>query len=392
MKAIYIIRYNEIGLKGGNRSFFENALIKHIQKKLKHINRISLFKTRGRIFIEGDLIENREVIHKALSQVPGIHSFSLGEKLPLNIDLWKSKALTLFNNKWNDQLHTFRISSKRSDKNFHMNSNEINAEIGAHIIQNSASKHLSVSLKSADINIALEIHPEHAVIYLGETKAMGGLPMGSAGRVLCLLSGGLDSPVAAYQMMRRGCQVHYVFFENKVFLGRAAFHKVEKLANILSQYQYPSQLYVVPFTDIQVQIRDQCNPKYRVILYRRFMYRIAEQILQKNNFLGLVTGESLGQVASQTLENLRAVNCSINACVYRPLISSDKQDIMDLAKHIGTYNISIEDAPDCCSVFMPKRPVTRAQLEQVEKDEQKLDVTSLEREAILQTETIRIPN
>lgn len=394
MSLAYIIRYNEIGLKGKNRSFFEDTLIKNIKYNLRTIqDSVEIKKTRGRILLLGCLESSVEGLNSKLSKIAGIHSFSYGEVIERDKQVWNEKACLLFEKMWSGHDVKFRVSCTRSDKSYPEKSSDINAQIGAALIGKFGNEKLQVSLKDAQIDICLEINQDCCVIYSGSHQGLGGLPVSTAGRVLCLLSGGLDSPVAAFNMIRRGCDVHYIFFENKVFLGRAAFDKVERLAQKLSHYQNKVYLNVIPFTDIQVAIRDNCSPKNRVILYRRFMYRLAEKVCQKHQMQGLVTGENLGQVASQTLENLAAVDCVVNSVVYRPLISFDKLEIMETARNIDTYDISIEDAPDCCSVFMPKKPATRAVVTQLEKDESRLDVTQLEKDALENYECIPIePN
>ncbi|MBF0196086.1 MAG: tRNA 4-thiouridine(8) synthase ThiI [Planctomycetes bacterium] len=388
--SLYLLRYDEIGLKGGNRKFFENALVRHVRKVLDGCGQVQVNKIRGRILVEGEL-ENFDKIEEQLQKVPGLSSFSRAERIDKNMDAWKDAVLALFRKLWDGkELVRFRITSKRSDKNYPLKSSDINAELGAHLVVNSPEGLLKVDLHQPEINIHLEVNQSGSMIFVSQKRGLGGLPVGTAGDVLCLLSGGIDSPVAAFQMMRRGCKVHYIFFENRVFLGRAAYDKVEKLAQKLSHYQFDVKLHIVPFSNIQVAIRDYCSERNRVVLYRRFMYRIAERIANKKRYLGLVNGESLGQVASQTLENIHAVNTVVNSCVYRPLICMDKIDITNIAKRIDTYETSIEDAPDCCSVFMPKRPATRAQIEKLEDDESKIDVEALENEAIDNMEVLII--
>lgn len=376
-----VVRYDEIGLKGQNRSFFEKALVDNLKSALCKDWQAHVSKIRGRILIDAPEKYIDEIIKKA-AHVPGVHSLSHGDRLERDMEVWKSHALKKLKT-WTKKFPvSFRITCKRSDKTFPQTSAEINAIIGAHLIDAMGSDQLNVQLKDPEVNIHLDIYGRFAVMFADHIPGPGGLPVGTAGDVLCLLSGGIDSPVAAYQMMRRGCRVHHVFFENRTFLGRAAYHKVEMLAKILNEIQLGSRLMVVPFSDIQVAIRDHCSSKNRVILYRRFMFRIAEALLREHRYKGLVTGECLGQVASQTLENMAAVDTVVGCPIYRPLIASDKIDIQNCAKKIGTYETSIVDAPDCCSVFMPKRPVTRARVELLERDEQKLDVSELEAKAL----------
>jgi len=392
MNTIYIIRYSEIGLKGKNRYVFEDQLVKNIRKPLKNkIEDFLIKKIRGRILLTISNKNDEAYIDKILQLIAGVHSFSKGEKVEENIDVWKEKCCELFESEWDgNSAVQFRVTCTRSKKNFPQKSSEINTILGAELVTRFGEDKLKVNLKNPQINIGLEINNDGSIVYSGSQCGLGGLPVGTAGKVLCLLSGGLDSPVAAFNMMRRGCAVHYVFFENRTFLGRAAYDKVVRLAEILSQFQSKVKLHIVPFSDIQVAIRDNCDQKNRVILYRRFMYRIAEKIMDKNNMLGLVNGENLGQVASQTLENIKAVNIVVDSVVYRPLISLDKQQIVDSSKKIGTYETSIEEAPDCCSVFMPKRPTTQANIEKLIEDEKNINVEEMENSAIDSMEVLTI--
>ncbi len=392
MNTVYIIRYNEIGLKGKNRYVFEDQLVNNIKNALKKkIEDFKIKKIRGRILLSISNPSDENTINKTLQLIAGVHSFSKGEKVEENIDVWKEKCSELFQAEWDGKsIVQFRVTCIRSKKNFPSDSTQINTILGAELVTRFGADKLKVNLKNPQINIGLEINNDGSIIYSNSQIGLGGLPVGTAGKVLCLLSGGLDSPVAAFNMMRRGCAVHYIFFENRTFLGRAAYDKVVRLAEILSQFQSKAKLHIIPFSDIQVAIRDNCDQKNRVVLYRRFMYRIAEKIMNQHDMLGLVTGENLGQVASQTLENIKAVNIVVDSVVYRPLISLDKQQIVDSSKKIETYETSIEEAPDCCSVFMPKRPATRASIDKLLEDEKKIDVEEMEQHAIDTMEVLTI--
>jgi thiamine biosynthesis protein ThiI len=390
MSCLYIIRYDEIGLKGQNRSTFEKCLGKNIQNQVRRPHKVQIVRIEGRILAEIQP-EGEQELTEALKRTPGISSFSKAVPIECDIDVIKKAALEEFRKNWDGcSPIQFRVSTKRSDKNFPIKSNDLNTQVGAFIFEHCPQELLRVNLKHPELEIGIEIHKKRAMVHSAKERGVGGLPVGTAGDVLCLLSGGIDSPVAAYQMIRRGCRVHHVFFENRVFLGRAAYEKVLRLAKKISVYQGFSMLYVVPFTDIQVAIRDNCRDRNRVILYRRYMYRIAERLMEQKKCLGLVNGECLGQVASQTLENMRAVNDVVQAPVYRPLISMDKNEVVNIAKNIDTFDISKEDAPDCCSVFMPSRPVTKAKSELLVEDETKLDSEALIQKAIDEMEVIRV--
>ena len=388
--GMWIVRYSEIALKGGNRSSFEMALVRDLQRHLKSCGALKVKRTRGRIWIDDDP-QQRDAVRQILRLVPGVHSFSLARKCDSDVETLKTVSLDCFRQAWDGKTPiTFRVTTKRSDKRYPLKSQELNMALGGHLITNSPEKLLTVKLRKPDLALGVEIHAGFAAVHSVVEPGVGGLPVGTAGEVMCMLSGGIDSPVAAWQMIRRGCRVHHIFFENRTFLGRGAFDKVERLSERLAYLQGASTLTAVPFSDIQVAIRDNCTPKNRVVLYRRFMYRIAEVIMQKHNCLGLVTGENLGQVASQTLENLRAVDTTVDACVHRPLLCMDKNEIIRMAEEIDTFETSIEEAPDCCSVFMPKRVATRARIRDLEHDETKLDVAALEAKAIEMAQCIEL--
>jgi thiamine biosynthesis protein ThiI len=390
MKNMWIVRYAEIALKGGNRAFFEQALTRDIKRRLEKCGAPAVTRTHGRLWVADDPA-HREQVRRELQLLPGVHSFSLALRCPNDLETLKTEGLKIFQAAWDaDRPTRFRVTTRRADKRYPMRSEEVSRELGAHLLRNSPDGLLSVSLSEPELNLHVEIDGDFAAIHLVIEPGVGGLPVGTGGNVMCLLSGGIDSPVAAWQMIRRGCRVHHVFFENRTFLGRGAFDKVERLSKRLAHLQGKTTLTAVPFADIQVAIRDHCEPRNRVVLYRRFMYRIAEQVMRKHRCMGLVTGENIGQVASQTLENLRATDITVEAPVYRPLLCMDKVQIIDIARHIGTFETSIEEAQDCCSVFLPKRPETRARIEDMEADESHLDVEALQQQAIEAAECIKL--
>ena len=253
-----------------------------------------------------------------------------------------------------------------------------------------SSRGLTVNIKEAEYVLEIEIGSSETVVFDNREPGLRGLPVGSSGNVLCLLSGGIDSPVSAFMMACRGCRVHFVFFDNQPFLGRGGYDKVLSLAKKINHFQARGTLFVVPFQDMQGAIRDHCNEENRVVLYRRMMYRIAGEIACRYSFMALVTGESLGQVASQTLENLAAVSCVTSLSVFRPLIGMNKESIISRAKEIGTYEVSIVPQPDCCSVFMPKNPVTRSKIPFLERDEEKIPWKELCDAALAKMEIIKV--
>lgn len=383
-----LIRYDEIGLKGRNRKYFENCLLNNIKRALNGLDGVRFRLPRGRVMIDTPAPLADECA-KRLAYVPGIASFSVGYQVNPDFEEMAALGIQLIEPhlRSGDELK-FCVRTQRTDKSFYKTSPEINFEVGSRIMAALAEKGLVVNIKEAEIVIELEIGRAESVLFDHRTPGIRGLPVGCSGNVLSLLSGGIDSPVASFFMMRRGCRVHFIFFDNQPFLGRGGLDKVLKLSKILNRYQSRGRVYVVPFQDIQVAIRDHCSPENRVVLYRRMMYRIGQELAKKIKCLGLVTGESLGQVASQTLENLAAVSCVVPISVFRPLIGMDKQEIIAHARKIETYEISIEPAPDCCSVFMPSRPATRSRIDKLERDESKFAWQDLMQEAMGKTEVI----
>ncbi|MZG53969.1 MAG: tRNA 4-thiouridine(8) synthase ThiI [Nitrospinae bacterium] len=383
-----LIRYDEIGLKGQNRKYFEKILLKNIKRALPGDKGIVYRIPRGRIML--DLSESvATACADQLSFIPGIASYSVGTSV--NPDFDEMAALGV---QWIEPLlkpgETLRfcVRARRSAKTFPATSPEINFEVGSRIMSRLGEKGLVVDIKNSDFTLEIEVGNNEIIMFDNRHPGLCGLPVGSSGDILCMLSGGIDSPVAAYLMACRGCRVHFVFYDNQPFLGRGGYEKVLKLSKIINRYQGRAKLFVVPFQDVQVAIRDHCKEENRVVLYRRMMYRIADAISRQYQLQGLVTGESLGQVASQTLENLAAVTCVTSMNIFRPLIGMNKEGIIKEAKKIGTYEVSIEPQPDCCSVFMPTRPVTRSKIPVLERDEEKILLEKLQVEAIANIETI----
>lgn len=385
-----LVRYDEIGLKGRNRKYFEKILLKNIKRSLPKDKGIEYRVPRGRILIDLSATVADEYASR-LKLIPGIASYSIG--ISVNPDFDEMAALGI---EWIEPLlrsgseFKFCVRTRRSVKTFPQTSPEINFEVGSRIMSQLSPKGLVVNIKEAEFRLEIEIGHSDTVVFSNRQPGLCGLPVGSSGNVLCMLSGGIDSPVAAYLMACRGCRVHFVFFDNQPFLGRGGYEKVLKLSKIVNRYQGRANLFVVPFQDIQVAIRDNCREENRIVLYRRMMYRIADAIAKQYEMPGLVTGESLGQVASQTLENLAAVTCVTSMNILRPLIAVNKEGIIKQAKEIGTYDVSIEPQPDCCSVFMPDRPVTRSKIHILENDEEKFSGEALQEEAIKNMETIKV--
>lgn len=362
MKNI-LIHYSEIALKGKNRDFFEQQLVDNIKQALGKSAKVS--RLPGRILAA---TSDEEAIFN-LSSVFGISSYSPAEIVPSDFTAIKLAVLSLAKK---SQGSTFKVETTRSWKQFPKNSMEASAELGAHILKNIPS--LKVDVKNPEITFRIEITKDKTFIYTEKIKGPGGLPVGVSGRVLCLISGGIDSPVAAYFLMKRGCPVDFIHFHSYPQTDKASIEKVEELAGILNKFQpvHKSKIYLVPILEYQKEVVKCADPKYRVILYRRLMYKIAETVAEKAGIVALVSGDNLGQVASQTVENMAVIGRGIELPIFRPLIGFDKEEIITLARKIGTYDISIEEHEDCCSLFAPKNPATKARLDDIIEEEKQL--------------------
>jgi len=370
----YIIcHYHEIGLKGKNRKVFEEVLVKNIKQVippeyLNYVKRIS-----GRILIEltkqGE--GQQKKIIKSLKNIFGIAYFAFAVLVKQDIKSIQNKACQLLKK---ERFKTFKTETKRANKNFPLTSQEINEKIGAKICNTLNKK---VDLKNPEITCFIEIVEKFAFIYLKKHKGPGGLPVGSSGKGILLLSGGIDSPVAAFYALKRGISLDFIHFHAQPYTNKASIEKVIELIKVLKKFQPIVKLYLVPFGEAQQEILLKTPDKLRVILYRRLMVRIAERIAQKEKAKALITGDSIGQVASQTLENLGVVQKAVNLPIIRPLACLDKEEIIQKAKEIGTYEISILPHQDCCARFLPKHPETKADLEKVKKAEKKLNIKKL---------------
>ena len=387
-----LIRYDEIGLKGRNRKFFEKCLLRNIKRVLSSGTDDIVYRSpRGRIFLDIPSSFAPECTVR-LKSVPGIASFSIGISMEPDFDVMAELGIQWIEPRLKSgrDAMKFCVKTRRSAKSFPKTSPEVNFEVGSRIMTKLSPRGLTVNIKEAEYVLEIEIGSSETVVFDNREPGLRGLPVGSSGNVLCLLSGGIDSPVSAFMMACRGCRVHFVFFDNQPFLGRGGYDKVLILAKKINHFQTRGTLFVVPFQDVQAAIRDHCNEENRVVLYRRMMYRIAAEIADRQGSLALVTGESLGQVASQTLENLAAVSCVTSVSVFRPLIGMNKESIISRAKEIGTYETSIEPQPDCCSVFMPKNPATRSKIPFLERDEEKIPWKELCDDALAKVEIIKV--
>jgi len=371
MKRTILLHYHEINLKGNNRGWFENQLIRHVRTLLNDLPHGDIRQIAGRLFIDVGPDAPVEEFERRLQRVFGIANLASAWKVPADMETIRTTFAHLLQKK---SFKSFRIHARRGTKEFPLNSQKINEDLGRFVQSLTGA---DVRLEAPELTCFVEIVAGQALLYFEKIAGAGGLPTGTGGKVLCLLSGGIDSPVAAFQMMRRGCKARFVHFHSFPHTTLESQEKVRRILQILSRYQLESKVHFVPFAEVQREIVAYAPPALRVIIYRRFMLRIAEAIALQEGAPALVTGDSLGQVASQTLENLRTISAATNVPLFRPLIGSDKEEIMRVARQIGTYDISILPDQDCCSLFVPKHPETMAKLEQVNQAESLLDVGRL---------------
>lgn len=386
MERVLLVRYGEIILKGMNRPIFEDALVRNIRHRLRNEGEYKIYKSQATIYIEpkeGD--EQTDRIHEKLNKIFGIVSIVEAYKTDKSME----GIFNIIPDSIGDVLKaakTFKVEAKRSDKKFPLKSPQICEEVGGFILDNYT--HLKVDVHNPDVVVHAEIRDDNAFVHTGREKGIGGMPVGTGGKAALLLSGGIDSPVAGYMIAKRGVALEAIHFFSYPYTSDRAKDKVLKLAGIVSEYVGKIKVHIVPFTEIQLQIRDKCPEEYLTLIMRRFMMAISEKIARNNGCDALVTGESLGQVASQTILALGVTNDAVNMPVFRPLIGMDKNDIVDIAREIGTFDTSILPYEDCCTVFTPKRPSTKPRLDKVVKYQALLDCEALIDEAVNGTETI----
>mgnify|MGYP001413812769 CR=1 FL=1 len=388
MENVILIRYGEIYLKGLNRPFFENMLIKNVKSALSEFDDIKVKKGQGRLYVEN--VEDMRGAISRLSKVFGIISVSPALKLDKNMESIEDGVRTIMQDaisKHGTDKLTFKVESRRSDKSFPKNSMELNRDLGAFLLKEFPV--LKVDVHNPQVLVSVEVR-EWTYIYHEIVDGVGGMPVGTNGKATLLLSGGIDSPVAGWMIAKRGVKLSAVYYHSVPYTSERAKQKVIDLARTLSEYSGNIKLYVVPFTKIQQEIYINCPEGQLTILMRRFMMKIAEEIAKREKAKVLITGESVGQVASQTLESLVVTDDAVDMPVLRPLVGFDKVEIMDLAKEIDTYDISILPYEDCCTVFVPKHPVTRPKLNAVIRSEGLLDSDTLIEEALDNLEIIEI--
>lgn len=382
-----LIRYGEISTKGRNRNKFVEKLKKSIQRAISDFPNAKVQGQRERMYIVLNGDDQEEIIGR-IKGIFGIQSFSPAVKTSKDIDEMKEAALKLFQAVYEDG-KSFKISARRADKTYFLDTNELNQAFGAHFLKNVPN--LKVDVKNPDIDLRIEVRPEAAYLSCENIQGAGGLPIGSSGKAMLMLSGGIDSPVAGYLSMKRGLELEAVHFFSPPFTSERSKQKVVELAEKLAKANGGYfTLHVVPFTAIQQLIQKQVPENYTMTTTRRLMLRITDALREKHGGLAIVTGESVGQVASQTLESMFAINEVTNTPVLRPLITMDKTDIIKLAREIDTHDISIQPYEDCCTVFVPASPKTKPKREKVQFYESFVDFEPLIAEAVEGTETIQI--
>ncbi|MBP3940691.1 MAG: tRNA 4-thiouridine(8) synthase ThiI [Christensenellaceae bacterium] len=387
MSMIILIRYGEIHLKGQNRPYFERLLMGEIRNAVKKFPGAVVERGDGRYYVENFDEADGEDIIAALSKVFGIHSLTPAYEVEKDIDAIAAEAIRqmdeyiLENGK-----KSYKVDTKRSDKRFPMKSNEISAEIGGRILEHDPS--LTVDIHKPEMRVFVEIRDKAAYVYTKVIPGQGGMPIGSNGKAMLLISGGIDSPVAGHMVAKRGVRLSAVHYYSFPYTSERARDKVIELTKQVAAYAGEIKLHLVHFTDIQMAIYEKCPHQHLTLIMRRFMMRIADRLARESGMQAVVTGESIGQVASQTIESLAVTDSVVELPVFRPLIGMDKIEIIERAQQIGTYETSILPYEDCCTVFVPKHPTTRPNMESIIKSESVLDVDALIEDALSKSEVI----
>ncbi len=383
---LVVARYGELWLKGRNRGHFAKILRRNARMALRSFPGVRLERLHGQLVVHAP--ERCEEVLERLRGVFGFTSLSPAWRVAADPDAIAALASALVARALEERPPgpplAFRVTTRRVDKSFPLTSVALDRSVGERVLEDHGAR-LRVDLTRAQLELGIVVRPEATYVFRERLAGAGGLPVGSLGRVVCLLSGGIDSPVAAWCAMKRGCHVSLVSFHSAPYLGEASREKIRRLAQVLARWQRASRLYSVPFARVQEAIRERCDEGYRTILYRRMMQRIAGRIARAEHALALVTGESVGQVASQTLENLRCIEDASELPVLRPLVTYDKLETIELARRIGTFDVSRLDAPDCCTVFQPAAPVIHGRVGRCRAEEETLDVEALVREAVAST-------
>lgn len=367
-QRICLVHYHEIGLKGHNRSVFEMRLLKNLEVILAEYPLVTIHRISGRLCVflkEGTSYELANACADAIKDVPGVARVSCGYKCQRDMEEMGRVAILALSEA--GDFESFKVSARRNHTDFPIDSMQMNRDVGAVLCNAFPEK--AVKMKDPDVTVGVEVVQNAVYIYARSIRGIGGLPVGSSGKVMCLMSSGIDSPVALWRIARRGAVCLGVHFSGRPQTADTSEYLVDDIAHVFEKTGCIARVYVVPLGDYQREISLTAPPALRIILYRRLMYKVAERIAMKEGCGALVTGESLGQVASQTLENIRATDAAVSLPVFRPLIGTDKLDIIGEAQRLGTFEISSMDAPDCCTLFMPRSPETHAKLEDVEAAE-----------------------
>lgn len=383
MKKIILIKYGELTTKKDNRNLFINKIYENLSLALSNYD-ITITKNRVRMFIDPKDNDIDEII-SITKNIFGIHSIVVAYKIDSSIDIINSSVLEVIKEV---DFNTFKVETDRADKSFPINSMDLSRQLGSLILKNTKDK--KVDVHNPDFLLKIEIRSDYTYIYTKEIKALGGYPVGVAGKGLLMLSGGIDSPVAGYMAMKRGIKLECIYFESPPHTSPQALNKVKKLVSILNKYQPSIKLHIINFTEIQESIYKFIDPTYMITIMRRMMYRISEKVMQNREDLVLINGESVGQVASQTLTSMTVINNVTNIPVLRPVACLDKLEIIDIAKKIDTYETSILPYEDCCTIFLPKHPVINPKIEKALEYEKKFDYEALINEAVLKVNTITI--
>ena len=387
----FLIKYGEIGIKGKNRYMFEDALVRQIRYALRGVDgQFLVHKCHGRVYVDCEGEYDYEDTVESLKRVFGIVGICPVVRVKVaEIGELKKDVVSYMEEMYPDRNLTFKVEARRANKRYPMNSMEINCELGEAVLD--AFPGMKVDVHDPDVKLNVEIR-EEVYIYSEIIPGPGGMPVGTNGSAMLLLSGGIDSPVAGYMIAKRGVELEATYFHAPPYTSERAKEKVVDLARLVSAYAGPIKLHVVNFTDIQLYIYEKCPHEELTIIMRRYMMRIAEHFAKKDGCLGLITGESIGQVASQTMQSLAATNAVCTLPVYRPLIGFDKRDIVDISQEINTYETSIQPFEDCCTIFVAKHPVTKPSIERIEKSELNLSekIDELVKTAIETAEVIRV--
>jgi len=387
MEQVLLVRYNEIHLKGLNRPFFENKLIACIKAALCDMG-ATVKREQGRFCIWGVDEARRDEAVDRLTRVFGIHSISPAVAVEKDWEAIASAACALMERTLEGRERaTFKVFSRRADKRFPMNSETINMELGHMMLERFPG--LSVDVHAPELKVCIEVR-DKTYVYTREVMGAGGMPTGTAGRAALLISGGIDSPVAGYMLAKRGLELSAVHFYSYPYTSERARDKVVDLTKLVSRYAGEIRLHLVPFTDIQLAIYEKCPPKETTVLMRRLMMQIAERVARADGAKALITGEALGQVASQTLESLCVTDDAVDMPVFRPLIGFDKEEIISIAKRIGTFDTSILPYEDCCTVFVPQHPVTKPNVKDLRNSEAMVDFSEMVEKAIADTQIMSV--